>query len=109
MQAVIKSYYDGPLSASLHNVHQSAGFIAGQTMPTRADSGVSLRSTTATAVSESNLLTLSQSPPSNSPPLHHPPASTLPLKNNIYGTGKFSNEDLLSHLDRGARVVEDSK
>jgi hypothetical protein len=109
---VIKSYYDGPLSASLHNVHQSAGYIAGQPMPTRADSGVSLRSTTATAASDSNLLTMSQSPPSNSPPLHHPPANSLPhnKKNNIYGTGKFSAEDLLNHLDKkGARVVETSK
>ncbi|XP_059480973.1 rho GTPase-activating protein 26 isoform X4 [Neocloeon triangulifer] len=110
--AVIKSYYDGPLSASLHNVHQSAGFIAGQNIPMRVDSGVSLRSTTANAASESNLLTMSQSPPSNSPPLHHPPVNTLPLKkkNSIYGqTGKISTEDLLSHLEKGARVVEDSK
>ncbi|XP_065352971.1 rho GTPase-activating protein 10 isoform X2 [Cloeon dipterum] len=84
--AVIKSYYDGPLSASLHNVHQSAGFMAGQNIPMRVDSGVSLRSTTANTASEGNLLGMSQSPPSGSPPLHHAPANTLPLKkpNSIY-------------------------
>lgn len=70
---MIKSYYDGPLSASLHNVHLNAG----QGIIGRGAPGV--RSSNAATVSESNLLAMSQSSPSHSPPLHHPTIpSSLP-------------------------------
>lgn len=117
---MIKSYYDGPLSASLHNVHLNAG----QGIVGRGAPGV--RAGNATTVSESNLLAMSQSSPSHSPPLHHPTIpSSLPQQlkkrgNYVYTAGnipappKSRQRTALINMggvgyNRPAGVVDESK
>ncbi|XP_050434753.1 rho GTPase-activating protein 26 [Adelges cooleyi] len=63
-QAIIKSYYDGPmLSTSLHNVSSTTPTVPSHNVPIPNANRLSLTSSTSSALSESNLHTLSYSKP----------------------------------------------